>query len=205
MRTRGRTLLLALTATSILAINITTATATHLRSSSSLAIIRWAPLRFIAGSNTISCNVTLEGSFHSATIAKVNEALIGRISRATFNTCTGAGATVLAETLPWHIRYAGFTGTLPDITGINLRLISVSFRLQPSGSVACLGRSTQENPTRVIAQLNSSTHVVTSLVAEPNAGIPLNGFLCEFAGELHFEGAGAVESGARGSVTITLI
>jgi len=205
MRTSGRTLTLALMASTILAINITTATATHLRASSALAIIRWAPLRFIAGGNTISCNVTLEGSFHSATIAKVNEALIGSISRASVNTCSGGSGTVLAETLPWHVRYSGFTGTLPNITGVTLRVISASFRLQPSGSVACLARSTVENPVRGIINESSTTHSITSMTAEPNVGIPLNGFLCEFSGEGHFEGTGAVENGARASITVTLI
>jgi len=205
MRTRGRTFALALMASSILAINITTATAAHLRASSALAIIRWAPLRFIAGSNTASCNVTLEGSFHSATIAKVNEALIGNISRASVNSCTGGSATALAETLPWHVRYSGFTGTLPNITGVKLRIISDSFRVQPSGSTVCLARSTVANPIIGIVTENPTTHSITGMTAEPNAAIPLEGFLCEFAGEGRFEGTGSVENGARGTITVTLI
>jgi len=205
MRKSSKLLFTGMAAAFLMAFAVGTASANHLSISSRLVIIRWTPLRFIAGSNTISCNVTLEGSFHSATIAKVNEALVGHISRGSVNSCTGGSATILNETLPWHVRYAGFTGTLPNITGINLRLISASFRVQPSGSVVCLARSTIENPARGIANENAATHVVRELTAESGAGIPLNGFLCEFAGEGHFEGVGALENGARASVTVTLI
>jgi hypothetical protein len=81
------------------------------------------------------CRVTLEGSFHCATISKITEALVGYISRATTDqeTCidpSGNGVRVVPrqETLPWHIRYISFSGTLPRIRP-RLRLLGVGMRL----------------------------------------------------------------------------
>jgi hypothetical protein len=93
------------------------------------------PLELVSEFGTVKCRVTMEGSFHCATIAKVVEALIGYISRATADQehCTdtsgnGILGEVRQETLPWHIRYVSFIGTLPRVT-VRIRLREPGFRL----------------------------------------------------------------------------
>jgi len=90
--------------------------------------ITWTELMFTSGATSISCPLTLEGSFHYWTIAKVERALIGNISRASFGSasCPGGHATALQETLPWHVTYDGFRGVLPRITEIFLLFIVVA-------------------------------------------------------------------------------
>jgi len=97
----------------------------------------WAPLTMTGtglfeGAVTIRCNATIEGSFHSRTISKVLGSLIGYITMERFaHPCTGGEAwsangvevaqgRTLESTLPWHITYEGFAGTLPNITSIRL-------------------------------------------------------------------------------------
>jgi hypothetical protein len=82
----------------------------------------------------ISCTVTLEGTFHSNTIAKVANSLIGYITRASVDTpnCVQAEgnsrALVRQESLPWHIRYRSFEGALPNVT-LRIQLINAGFDL----------------------------------------------------------------------------
>jgi hypothetical protein len=89
----------------------------------------WNPITFTEPfGNTVNCPLTLEGSFAGRTIAKVSYTLLGRIIRAIPGTraqCTGGEVTILAESLPWHRRYQGFEGTLPDIT----RFVTLSSRM----------------------------------------------------------------------------
>jgi hypothetical protein len=79
--------------------------------------VQFEPVKFNESHGQMSCRVTLEGSFHCATISKVIGALIGFISRATSDFCRNTGfQSAMAfkqETLPWHISYEGFRGRLP--------------------------------------------------------------------------------------------
>jgi hypothetical protein len=95
----------------------------------------------------IICPMTLEGSFHSQTIRKIEEALIGYITRAHLHEalCTGGTGRFLQESLPWHLRYAAFTGALPAITSIITRAIGVSFSATTLGRT-CLYVTTTETP-----------------------------------------------------------
>ena len=91
------------------------------------------------GTSTTTCRITLEGSFHSRTIAKVRGALIGYLTRVTTNNCNAA-VTILTETLPWHIRYESFSGILPNITLILIRTGPISFQYEPGLGTRCLAR-----------------------------------------------------------------
>jgi hypothetical protein len=104
----------------------------------------------MGGSGFIAiCALTLEGSFHERTTAKVAERLVGYVTRAGFGGCSTGSATVLTETLPWHVRYQGFTGALPNISSVTAKIIGagVSVRENTFG-IACLLRSTATEPTR---------------------------------------------------------
>lgn len=133
----------------------------------------WAPARFTFSGITITCNVTLEGSLHGATFAKVERSLVGTISRATVNSCNAGTMSVLAETLPWHVQYGSFTGTLPNISTLSLRLIGMSASWTFLG-VTCLGRTEANTPAQLIAERNGSG-TITSLRWDESLPIPLTG------------------------------
>jgi hypothetical protein len=148
MRTTVKLTLVALTAAVLLASLVASASARSFSITNRSFRAVWAPLTFAEPFNffTIRCNVTMEGSFHSNTIAKVVNSLIGYVTRAIAGRpCTGGegwawngteGALTGATSLPWHITYGGFTGTLPNITGININLIRPKFTIQ---NAVCLG------------------------------------------------------------------
>ena len=114
---------------------------------------------------------------------------------------------MLTATLPWHIRYAGFTGTLPNITGELLAIIGLSIQFAPTESLACLLRSEVNRPVRVIKNVGAGG-VITGLTADRTFGIPLTGEFgfCSFGGEGAFEGTGVVTAGANTTrITVRLI
>jgi hypothetical protein len=80
----------------------------------------------VEGLGTDRCDLTLEGSFHSRTFPKTPELLIGYLTRVGTANCT-LTTTILTATLPWHVRYTGFSGALPDITAIRARIVGVAF------------------------------------------------------------------------------
>ena len=152
----------------------------------------WRPLTFNStggGVREVKCNVTLEGTFHQRTITKVAGLLMGYVTRAILNECSQGAATILTETLPWHVQYAGYTGTLPNITGITQDLIGASYRVQPEGFLACLSVTEVNHPGVAISNVTRG-EVLTQRVDE-TATIPLQGF-CAFGGEGKLSGTGTV-------------
>ncbi|HEX7291735.1 MAG TPA: hypothetical protein VF250_11480 [Conexibacter sp.] len=91
------------------------------------------------------CHVTLEGSFHSRTFAKVLGSLIGYVTTARLGTCGEGRATILTVTLPWHVTYAGFAGTLPNISEFATHVIGLSLSTQNRLAV-CLVTTTAGEP-----------------------------------------------------------
>jgi hypothetical protein len=213
MRKRSKVLFTGLTAALLLALAVGTASANRLSVSAQDWEARFVSLEFIAGGSTIRCPVTLQGSFHSRTIVKTAHALIGHVSRASVigsagtGACTGGTATVLTATLPWHVTYEFFTGTLPNITGIGLLLIGASFQVQPRESLTCLARTTTTDPA--LGTVGVSGGRATELTADPSAEIPLTGSggLCVFGGEGHFGGTSRplTRLNSTASISVTLI
>lgn len=118
MRTCSKLLVAALVATASLASAIADASASRLSVTSELFRVTYSEMSFTTeeGSSSTRCPVTLEGSFHSKTMTKTSALLVGYITRASAGTCTSGSITWLGETLPWHVRYESFRGTLPAIT-----------------------------------------------------------------------------------------
>jgi hypothetical protein len=135
----------------------------------------WRPVSFASGgANAAVCNVTLEGSFHYRTALKVRDSLLGYITRAIIRECTEGSATILTTNLPWHIRYQGFEGTLPNISAIRLRLILAEFQLKERiFGATCLTRSTATEPTEGAVRLSAGTErrLVVGLTADERATI----------------------------------
>lgn len=132
----------------------------------------------------VACPVTLEGSLHSRTLSKVCGALVGYITRATVNegacrasyepemTGTPAKSHFLAETLPWHVRYESFTGTLPSIASVTFQVVGAALRVYelPLGE-SCLYRSTAAAPMRYLLERGMAGEV-TGLTNEESRLIP---------------------------------
>jgi hypothetical protein len=121
-----------------LAILVSAATATRLSSSSQTLRATFARVSF-TGAIPLECAVTLEGSLHARTIAKTVSALVGLITRATVGVCPRGSATILQASLPWHVRYTSFTGTLPNIATIRTTVTGAEFQLrEPTFGITCL-------------------------------------------------------------------
>lgn len=134
MRNHSKLVLAVIASCVMLAAAVSTASANRIALSNSNVRVAFRQLIFAgeAGEQEVRCDVTIEGSFHSRTITKVVGALIGYITRGTVNesSCAGiARARINQESLPWHIRYRGFTGTLPLFSTVLLEMTRPKFTL----------------------------------------------------------------------------
>jgi len=224
MRFTIRLALVALAATAVLATAVGGASARNLSVSNTRFRIAWAPLSFNEpGGLGVRCNITMEGSFHTATIAKVERSLIGFVTRARVaqETCRTSlfttaraipwngeevilGATI-GQSLPWHVTYEAFRGTLPNITGVVLLLRGVRFRLEIPAT-GCLGDyGAAETNLRGI--VNIVSREATTLTPEANPAAPLINEIeeeCPATGT--FSGNGTVTlQGTTSRIRVTLI
>ena len=111
----------------------------------------WPHVTFLEpGGVFTECPMTLEGTLHRSTFTKVSGSLLGYVTRGivTEGTCTGAAQIrTLQETLPWHVRYDGFEGTLPNITGLRYQFIGMT--ISAVGGL-CVYRSETARPVRIV-------------------------------------------------------
>jgi len=192
MRTRSKLALAGLAAALLLSMAVANGSARNLSVDEQGFRVTWTNLEFAEpGLNIhIRCPVTLEGSFHTRTIAKVLRSLIGFITRAIVKneSCTGGHATVLRETLPWHVTYEGFGGVLPSITSIRVLLVRPSFRVEPG----FLGINCLSQPENIRGTITGSREAGGAFKPErlaPDAG---QSFPCGSAFEGEFIGTGTV-------------
>ncbi len=206
-----RLMLVALTATSILAATITIAHANRFSVSNQQFRVVWANLEAsnTAVEGTVRCPLTLEGSFHGKTITKTRGLLVGYVTRPALgnNVCTGGHATILEELLPWHLTYNNFTGTLPTITGITFNLIRDAFIIDLAGN-SCKGLTTVLSPARAIV-IPGAGGGITGLRIDETATIPVTngpgGILCGI-GSIFGQGTGRVTLlGTANAISVTLI
>ena len=204
-------LLTSLAATAILALAISSASANRLSATGGrLWRVTWTSLRFTSNfsSATILCPVTLEGSFHSATILKTAGSLIGFVTRASVRSpCTGGRASVNQGSLPWHIRYRSFTGTLPRLSGATFGLVGAEFEIEPNNGQTCRVRTEAGRPA--VGTINiEAGGVATGLTPDPNTRIGLRegSFGCGIAsGFFEATSQTPTELGTGARITITLI
>lgn len=154
MRTSVRLTLVALAASVAFAAAVGTASAGRFSTSNQFIRATWSSLEFTVASVVVRCPVTLEGSFHSRTIVKVTRALIGAITRATVNQTACREGKVYANngietiptigvtenTLPWHLTYESFAGTLPSITRVTLLLARFRWTVDNGIGICRYGR-----------------------------------------------------------------
>lgn len=140
------------------------------------------------GVPVIRCPVTMEGTLHSRTFMKSLGSLIGHITRAVMGRpCVGGTGWIyngtevnevlrftLANSLPWPVYYEGFTGVLPDITGINVAITRSQLLYRATFftiTELCIYRSTTEAAGRAI--LIVSRGRITEIRLDERAPIPL--------------------------------
>jgi hypothetical protein len=207
MHHRTRLVLSALAATVALAAAVGTASARRLELSNQRFRVVWQtqPLIFETESGRAICPLTLEGSFHSRTLSKVCGQLIGYITKAGVINCGTAGGArelrLLTETLPWHVRYASFTGTLPRITKIRIQVIGWAFLLNLELIGSCLYRSTAAFPAFFEFEVNEPTGEITHLIADSAAQIKKSGEAPFCPAEARLSASGVVSLQGSGTET----
>jgi hypothetical protein len=133
-------------------------------------------LTFAEGGLEVQSHVTLVGSLHRV-IPKIIGWLAGlirscRSDRGTANVFV-LPVNILCElTLPWHVRYNGFTGTLPRIATIRLIVLNATFLLHEFtvNTLVCLFRVDQ----LAHADVNAAGEI-TTITIDPSNSIGQNG------------------------------
>jgi hypothetical protein len=159
MPSRAKLLLALLSTTVAIAGAISSADARRLEVSEQgfLVLFREFVISDTSGIAQLSCEVNMEGSFHSRTFSKVSAALIGYVTEAAIHHPCVQGevwflngmeiveGVRLASTLPWHVTYASFRGTLPRMTSVEVAIQGFSLLTTVFGT-ACLWQSTTARP-----------------------------------------------------------
>lgn len=220
MLPRYRLILAALSLTMLLTLFAGAASASRLSVSETAFRVDWitraefpeeTQLELIASNGTtVRCDVRMTGRLEGRVITKTAGSTIGRIEGAEARNCAGGTATFLTETMattPWRVLYDSFTGALPNITGIKVRLINVAIQVT-SGVITCLALTEAGMPGVGIFNVQNTTpRTIRSLNADETAAIRLRGGFLEacaaFNGRLR--GQALVWSGAGPLITVTLI
>jgi hypothetical protein len=202
----AKLLVAVVTATALLAVGVGGASARRLSISSQTWKVSFTRFEWYSGFVRIRCPVTLEGSMHARTFAKVAGSLVGYVTSATKGTCTLNEATVLTETLPWHVRYSAFNGFLPAISQLALNVIGVSIRgREAANELTCLSQpSTAERPVRLTFPREARGAFTEPVVSgEVITGAECAGFIGRYS---NGEGTAAVTAqGSSSRITLTLI
>jgi hypothetical protein len=222
MWARSRLLLAAFAAALALTAAVGVAGANRLNLGTTRFTMRWREFNVPTGITAESreervrhCPLTLSGSFHSATMAKVVSFLVGYVTSAAMGTCTGEGGrvTLLSTGLPWHLTYREFSGTLPAITNVRLALaglrMSIEVPVFPLEGASCLITTTAREPLNLDFQRERGG-TITAVNASGN-GIDArdvdsgwcDGLMPPLSWAL--AGTGALENGSSRSLTVTLI
>jgi len=198
MHTKSAAALCAAIASALMALGASTATARNFSLSHQNIRITFNNLEFDPGiAEPAICRITLEGSFHGRTTAKVAGSLIGYVTRVTTGQCSTGEVTILTETMPWHVRYQGFSGRLPSISQIIAKVFAASWRVS-----ACLVRADIEFG----AVRDLATGQMTG-VNVPSQILPVSGLFCPVEQEtIRSNGAGSsTVLGSTTRITVTLI
>ncbi len=183
----------------VLAATASAASANRLTLSSTDVRITWPSLTFGGEGGGLTCPVTMSGSFHSSSLTKSNGSLIGQVTSAAAGRCETAdnhSMVFLDETLPWHIRYDGFGGTLPAILRLVIRLTGVAVRVVAGIGIPCLFTTETLEPLRTYWNVDPRTGQLEESFFEETNEIDLDDgeFFCALGGDGTFEGAAVITS-----------
>jgi hypothetical protein len=206
LRNRSTAAAAALAAALLLALSVTSVAARLSYTSQEFRIV-WASLTFSAaeGGVSITCPVTLEGSFTARTFAKTTEPVAARITAAAVGTCQEGGGTILPVSLPWTVKYQSFTGTLPGISGVRYSLLGAAFQVEPGIGIRCLATTSALFPAAGEAR-REARGSITSLITDSTLTIPTTGNIeCPTFGRFTGSGQVFVQGSSTTRVTLTLI
>jgi len=185
---RARLALLSVVVTLLLTTSIAGAAALSVNTTTFR--VAFTSLSFATGIVTIRCAVTLNGVI-DRDIEKTRGLVVGAIIGGTLGrSCTEGSATLLRETLPWDLSYSSFTGTLPNITSVNLTSTRLGAQLSAFG-VTCLYASTEAALSRVSINLSGSGQV-TGLRMDESASIPKRSGIEWCPAAISMQGTGTV-------------
>jgi hypothetical protein len=126
------------------------------------------------GGFAIVCEVIKELAINRA-IPKRNGAEFGRVTGMRVARCAGGVVRVLVLNLPWIIRYVSFTGTLPNIRELRLKVEGMEILLE---AFFALARCLYEGEPEMVTKGNP----ITEDVRDERVAIPLlinlGGFEC---------------------------
>jgi hypothetical protein len=137
----GKLLLAVVGATVLLGTLVASASARNLELSQTNTAL-WSRMDFRGIFGTVECEVRFTGSFHSRTMTKTVNSLIGYITEATVLRCSRGGMTIRQESLLWHRRYRSFIGTLPNITGLTETVTGAEWQIELFGFPCTVRRET---------------------------------------------------------------
>lgn len=176
------------------------ASAGRLSFSSQTFRVAWARVTYEGAFGRIVCPITLEGSLHSRNVLKVAGALIGYITAASLGACATGAATILTATLPWHVRYASFGGTLPSIVSVRLHVVDLSMQVREP-AFTCLLRTTAAGPAFITLTREIAGGFLTEAIVGGEA-VPTS---CGVNGRFSSNAAVPTVLGAATRITVTLI
>jgi len=196
-----KTLIAIAGATVLLGVVVASAVAGRLSSSSQTMRATFSRWDISGGFGTVECALTLEGSFHSRSIAKVSSSLIANITSATVGTCPRGSATILVGTLPWELRYRAFSGALPNITSVAHRFVGPDFVIrEPSFGITCRVLTTPTNYMTFTANRDSVARTLTTAVL----GGEISSY-CEVLATVRSNGGPLTVLNSSSLITVTLI
>jgi hypothetical protein len=161
----------------------------------------FSEVKFHFPGTTVACHVILDGSLHRTSWSKLVGSLVGYITRAELGTCTTGMATILRETLPWHVRYSAFEGRLPDIRSIVFHIVDVGWRIREAGGINCLARSSAAEPVIWRWHIDVSHHATVGLEGSIRTGFECFGV----AGSFTTDSPQLVLSNTATAISISLI
>jgi hypothetical protein len=198
----SKLLLAAMTVTVVFGALATTASARSFENSNQGVRAAFSRVRFEGLFGEATCAVTLEGSLHARNQAKTVGSLIGYINRAILGPCAVGTATILTATLPWHTTYAGFSGTLPNITQIRTNVINSSFRIRTNTGETCLARSTTSSPMTATYNIGAGGVIASATIG---GTIPTGAECFGFPVMLRSDAGLVTPTGSSTRITVRLI
>lgn len=192
---------IALISSALLAVAVGSSSANRLGLNETGIRVTYSPLSFVPSFGTTArCNVTLSESYHSRTLTKTADSLIGYINAAAASSCTSGNVRMNVESLPWHLKYASFSGTLPSITAIDEYQGRISFEVHGEiFGIRVVCRYT--TPVGSASKVRESRGAITSQtpgnesISSETGGCP----------SLRLSGTGVVKTSAGATVTASLI
>jgi hypothetical protein len=130
-------------------------------------------MRLVLGGIEIICDSTMVKDVHSL-IPKTVGALFGFVTDLRFANCResvlGGAAVVRPLELPWHIQYQSFTGTLPRITFVLVKIVNARILIE-ARPLRCLYRG--DIPIFKSGRIGANGLTVESLISLEDNQLPL--------------------------------